>query len=127
MKIGLLIITCAVLLFISANVWASDVRTTVKQVDGNTIVYCSIDGTDGGITKATIMIYESDGHKISVIRGKMNLSADSEATYVLSGTHLEVAGKCKLFTSQRSEIPSANPGTAIYNGIANGNFYMSMK
>jgi hypothetical protein len=114
--------------FLSVNAWGSnEVQAMIKQVDGNTIVYCTPTGIDGGITKASIIIYESDGQKISVIRDRMELSIDNEATYVLPGTYLEVAGKCKLFTTYRSEIPSANPGTSIYNGVARGDFYLSMK
>ena len=127
MKIVFSVVAFLVMALFSINTWADEVRATVKQVDGNTIVYCSPDGIDGGITKATITVYESDGHKISVTRDRMDISTDNVAKYVLPGTFLEVAGKCKLFTSYRSEIPRANPGTSIRNGIARADFYLSMK
>ncbi len=128
MKLIFSAVAFLVMAILSANAWgANEVQATIKQVDGNTIVYCTANGIDGGISKATIIIYESDGQKISVIRDRMELSINNEATYVLPGTYLEVAGKCKLFTSYRSEIPSANPGTSIYNGIAKADFYLSMK
>ena len=113
--------------FLVADTWASEVHATVKQEGGNTIVYCSPEGIRGEISKANITIYESDGHRISVIRGRMDISTDNVATYILPGTHLEVAGKCKLFTSHRNEIPTANPGSDIRDGIARADFYLSMK
>jgi hypothetical protein len=128
MKLIFSVFAFLVTAFLSVNAWGSnEVQAMIKQVDGNTIVYCTPTGIDGGITKASIIIYESDGQKITVIRDRMELSIDNEATYVLPGTYLEVAGKCKLFTSYRNEIPSANPGTSINNGIAKADFYLSMK
>ena len=127
MKKGIAIIVFLAVAFLSINAWCSEVRATVKQEGGNTIVYCTPEGIDGEISKANITIYESDGHKISVVRGRMDISTDNVATYVLPGTYLEVAGKCKLFTSHRNEIPSANPGSAIQGGIARADFYLSMK
>jgi hypothetical protein len=128
MKLIFSVFAFSVTAFLSVNAWgANEVQATIKQVDGNTIVYCAPNGIDGEITKATITIYESDGQKISIIRDRMELSIDNEATYVLPGTYLEVAGKCKLFTSFRNEIPSANPGTSTYNGVAKADFYLSMK
>jgi hypothetical protein len=127
MKLMISVVAFVAMASFSINAWGDEVRATVKRVDGNTIVYCSPDGLDGDISKAAITIYESDGRKISVTRGRMDISIDNVATYILPGTYLEVAGKCKLFTSHRSEIPNANPSTSIQNGIARADFYMSMK
>ena len=127
MKLRIPVVAFLVVTFFSINAWADEVRAIVKQVDGNTVVYCTPDGIDGAINKASITIFESDGRKISVTRGRMDVSIDNVATYVLPGTYLEVAGKCKLFTAHRNEIPSASPDVGIRNGIARADFYMSMK
>ncbi|MEN8142024.1 MAG: hypothetical protein ABFQ82_00330 [Thermodesulfobacteriota bacterium] len=103
---------------------AGEINITAQVVGGNTMITCT-PAESGSIDKAYITVYQ-DG-KSSAERNSMEISVDNKATYLLSGAHAKVEGRCRIFMLKKSGINAMPSREEADREVVTGEFSLEVK
>ena len=112
------------LLLLPGVAGAGEIMASAEVVNGNTVITCT-PTESGSIDKAYITVYQ-DG-KSSAERQSMEISVDNKATYLLSGVHSKLEGRCRIFMLKKSGLRVMPSREEADRGVLTEEFSLEVK